>query len=203
MSEFATATATNNRREPGIDGLFRPYDGNWVALVLRASVAIVLGMLAFIIPGMTLAAIVLLFGTYAIADGVFAIAAAIRARRRKDRWGWTLVEGILGIAAGVIALTWPGIGALSLTILVGVWALVMGASQLVAAVKLRKVIRGEWLLLLGGILSIVFAALVLLRPDMGALVLVWWLGAYLLAYGAIALAFGIRARRWSSASAPV
>jgi uncharacterized membrane protein HdeD (DUF308 family) len=191
----------SNRREEGLDGIFKQYSGNWAALVLRASVAIVLGILAFIIPALTLAAIVILFGTYAIADGVVAIVAAIRGRRRKDRWGWMLVEGILGVSAGVIALVWPGIGAWSLTILVGAWALLMGASQLAAAVKLRRVIRGEWLLLVGGILSIVFAVLVLLRPDMGALVLVWWLGAYLLAYGAIALAFGIKARRWSTAPA--
>lgn len=194
-------TAGHNVSETGIEGVFRQYSGNWGALVLRASVAIVLGILAFLIPALTLAAIVILFGTYAIADGVVAIGAAIRARRRKNRWGWMLAEGLFGITAGLIALLWPGIGAWSLTILVGAWALLLGAAQIAAAVKLRKVIRGEWLLLLGGILSIVFAVLVLLRPDMGALVLVWWLGAYLLAYGVVELAFGIKARRWSATPA--
>jgi uncharacterized membrane protein HdeD (DUF308 family) len=171
--------------------------GNWWALALRAAAAILLGIIAFALPGPTLAAIVILFGVYAILDGVLALIAAIRGLRRRERWGIMLVEGLVGIGAGVIALGWPGIGALALVYLVASWALVTGALEIWTAVRLRRVITGEWLLILGGIVSIALACLVALFPNVGATVLVWWLGAYALAYGIIVLVLAIRVRQWT------
>jgi uncharacterized membrane protein HdeD (DUF308 family) len=171
--------------------------GNWWALALRAAAAIILGLIAFSLPGPTLAAIVVLFGVYAITDGIFAIVAAVRGLRRKERWGAMLLEGIVGVAAGVIALLWPGIGALALVYVVAGWALLTGTLEILMAVRLRKIISGEWLMILGGVLSIVLAVMVALFPGAGSLVLVWWLGAYALAYGIVAMALAIRVRRWA------
>jgi uncharacterized membrane protein HdeD (DUF308 family) len=171
--------------------------GNWWALALRAAAAILLGLIAFALPGPTLAAIVILFGVYAIIDGGLALVAAVRGVRRHERWGAMLAEGIVSVAAGAIALLWPALGALALVYLVAAWALLTGALEIALGVRLRRVIRGEWLLILGGVLSIVLAALVATFPGAGATALVWWLGAYALAYGVIALALAIRVRHWT------
>jgi uncharacterized membrane protein HdeD (DUF308 family) len=177
------------------------WNSNWWALGLRALAAILLGVIALALPGPTLAAIVIVFGIYAITDGVLAIIAAIRGIRRKERWGAMLFEGIIGIVAGVVALVWPGIGALALTYLVAGWALATGAFEIAAAIRLRKIMTGEWLLMIAGILSIVLAVLVAAFPGVGALTLVWWLGAYALAYGVISLVLALRVRSWTTANA--
>jgi uncharacterized membrane protein HdeD (DUF308 family) len=167
---------------------------NWWALALRAAAAIIIGIIAFALPVVTIAAIVLLFGAYALIDGTLALIAAVKEMRNHGRWGVMLFEGIIGIAAGVIALLWPGIGALALTLLVAAWALTTGVLEIILAVRLRRVISGEWLLILGGVLSIVLAILVALYPGVGAIAIVWWIGAYALAYGVIMLTLALRIR---------
>jgi uncharacterized membrane protein HdeD (DUF308 family) len=175
--------------------------GLWWAIALRAAAAILLGVIAIFMPGPTLAAIVIVFGIYAIIDGILAIVAAVRGFRKKERWWPMLLEGLVGIAAGAIAIFWPGIGALALTYLVAAWALVTGAFEIAAAVRLRRVISGEWLLLIAGLLSIVLAVLVALFPGTGALLLVWWLGAYAFAYGVVSLVLALRVRSWTRVNA--
>jgi uncharacterized membrane protein HdeD (DUF308 family) len=175
------------------------WTGNWWALGLRAAVAILLGLIALGLPGPTLAAIVILFGIYAVTDGVLAIIAAIRGVRRKEKWGAMLAEGIVSVFAGGIAFFWPAIGALALTYLVAAWALITGAFEIAAAIKLRKIMTGEWLLLIAGALSVLLAVLVAVFPGVGALLLVWWLGAYALAYGVISLVLAIRVKQWTRA----
>jgi uncharacterized membrane protein HdeD (DUF308 family) len=170
----------------------------WWTVGLRAGAAIILGIVAFTLPGVTLAAIILLFGFYAIIDGVLAIIAAVREMRNHGRWGVMLVQGLIGIGAGVIALLWPGIGALALTLLVAAWALATGVLEIVIAIRLRKVISGEWMLILGGVLSIALAVAVALFPGVGALALIWWMGAYALAYGIVTLTLALRIRRAAS-----
>jgi uncharacterized membrane protein HdeD (DUF308 family) len=112
-----------------------------------------------------------------------------------------LLQGLIGIAAGVVALLWPGIGALALTLLVAAWARTPGVLEVVMAIKLRKVMHGEWLLILGGVLSIILAVLVALFPGTGALLLVWWIGAFALAYGVVVLWLAIRIRHVSMVDA--
>jgi uncharacterized membrane protein HdeD (DUF308 family) len=171
----------------------------WWTTALRAGAAIILGIIAFAIPGITLAAVVLLFGFYAVVDGVFALIAAVREMRSHGRWGVMLLEGIIGIAAGAIAILWPGIGALALTLIVAAWALTTGILEIITAVRLRRVIRKEWLLILGGVLSIALAVALALFPGIGALALVWWIGAYALAYGVVLLTLAVRIRRLDGA----
>ena len=129
--------------------------GNWWAVALRAAAAILLGIVALVSPIGTLATLVTVFGFYAIADGVLAIVVAVRGVRSHDHWGWMFVAGIIGIAAGTVVILDPAIGALAFTWLVAAWALVTGAFEIAAAIKLRKIISGEWLLALAGVLSVI------------------------------------------------
>jgi uncharacterized membrane protein HdeD (DUF308 family) len=167
---------------------------NWWALVLRGVVAILFGVMTFIWPQITLATLVLLFGAYAIVDGVFAIVAGVRAPREFTRWWVLLIEGILSVIAGVIAFAIPGITALFLLGLIAAWAIITGVIEIVAAVQLRKEIQGEWLLALGGITSILFGVLLLLNPAAGALAVLWLIGIYAILFGIILVLLGFKLR---------
>jgi uncharacterized membrane protein HdeD (DUF308 family) len=166
---------------------------NWWAVMLRGLAGILFGLITFFAPAVSLAALVLLFGAYAFADGVLSIVTAVR-RRGADRWGLLLLEGIVGIAAGVLTLLWPGITALALLYVIAAWALVTGAFEIAAAIRLRKVITGEWLLALSGIFSIALGVLLVLFPGAGALAVVIWIGAYAFVFGALLFALGLRLR---------
>jgi uncharacterized membrane protein HdeD (DUF308 family) len=166
---------------------------NWWAIVLRGIAGILFGIITFFAPGISLAALVLLFGAYAFADGVLSIVSAVR-RRGADRWWLLLLQGIVGIGAGVVTLLWPGITAIALLFVIAAWALVGGALQVAAAIRLRKVITGEWLLALGGVLSIALGVLLVLFPGPGALALVIWIGAYAFVFGILLLVLGFKLR---------
>jgi uncharacterized membrane protein HdeD (DUF308 family) len=171
--------------------------GNWWALALRAIVAILFGLVAFLMPGPTFAALIILFGIYAIVDGVFGVIAAIRGARRGEKWGTMLLSGILGIVAGIIAIMLPAVTALVLAYLVAAWALLTGALEISAAVTLRKEIKGEWLLFLAGVLSILLGAWTLFFPAAGVVAFIWYLGAYAIATGVVLLALAFRVRQWT------
>ena len=172
---------------------------NWWALVIRGIVGILLGVVTFAWPGITLGALVILYGAYALVDGVMALIGAVRAVQSHERWGALLIEGIAGIAAAAVTMLWPGITALALVIVIASWAIVTGVFELVAAVRLRKHITGEWLLALGGIASIVFGVLIIMAPLAGALVIALWVGAYTLVFGVLLVALGFRLRSWGRA----
>jgi len=165
---------------------------NWWLLVVRGLIAILLAGLAFAWPGITLTALVFLFGGYALVDGIVSIVAAVRAADRREQWGWLLLEGVTGILAAVITALWPGITLLALVFVIGIWAIVTGAMAIASAIRLRKEIRGEWLLALSGVASIIFGALVVAVPAAGALVLTLWFGAYMLVAGVLMVVLGFR-----------
>jgi uncharacterized membrane protein HdeD (DUF308 family) len=176
------------------------YTLNWWTLVLRGLFALVFGLLAFIWPGITLAALVFLFGAYALVDGAFAIVAGIRAPKEYKRWWVVLIEGILSVIAGVIAFTVPGITALFLLGLIAGWAIFTGVLEIIAAIQMRKYITGEWLMVLTGVLSVVFGVLLLLNPFAGALAVVWIIGAYAIVFGFLLIALGVRLRGLESSA---
>jgi uncharacterized membrane protein HdeD (DUF308 family) len=165
---------------------------NWWALALRGALAFLFGILAVLWPGITLAVLILLYAVYAIADGVTAIIAAVWAMAHHERWGMLIVEGLVGIGAGIIALIWPGLTLLALAWLLAAWAVLTGALMLSAAFRLR---HGGWLLGLSGTVSIVWGVLLAIFPIVGAFVLAVWIGVYALFFGGamIALAFRLRA----------
>jgi uncharacterized membrane protein HdeD (DUF308 family) len=168
------------------------FSSSWWAMVLRGIAAILFGIGAFIWPHITLAALVFLWGAYAIIDGVVAIAAGIKSHAEFKRWWVLLVEGILSLAAGVLAFVLPGITALVLLILIGAWAIVTGAFEIAAAIQMRKYITGEWLLVLAGIASILFGLALLINPAVGALAVVWLIGAYAIIFGVLMLGLGLK-----------
>src|SRR5512132_1515067 len=147
---------------------------NWWAIALRGVAAIIFGILAFVLPGITLAALVLLFGVYAFVDGVFSLVAAVRGRGGAVPWWALVIEGVAGIAAGLITFFLPRLTALTLLYVIAVWSLVTGVLEIVAAVRMRKTITNEWWLVGSGVLSVAFGVFLALFPGAGALALVLW-----------------------------
>jgi len=169
---------------------------NWWAVALRGVFAILFGIIALLLPGATITALVLLFSAYMLVDGIFAIVAAVRAARRHERWGWLVLEGIADLAAGAIAFLWPLITVVAFIYLLAAWAIVSGALMTAAAFRLN-VPNGRGWMLFGGVVSLIWGVLLLIWPLAGAVVLTWWIAAYALVFGValLVLAFRLRARR--------
>jgi uncharacterized membrane protein HdeD (DUF308 family) len=170
------------------------FAGSWWALVLRGIAAILFGILAFMWPGITLTALVFLFGAYAFVDGVFSIIAGFKSHAENKRWWLLLINGVLSVAAGIFAFAIPVMTAWVLLILIASWAIGTGVFQIVAAIQLRKHITGEWLLVLNGVISILFGVALLYNPVAGALAVVWLIGVYAVVFGILLLALGFKLR---------
>jgi len=165
---------------------------NWWLLLLRGIVSILFGILAFAWPGATILALTLLFGAYAMIDGILSLVAAITGSDRSTPAWWLALVGVLGIAAGLIAFFWPFKTAFALVIMIGVWALTVGIFEIVGAIRLRHEIDDEWWLITAGILSVLFGLAVLMAPASGALAIIWVLGAYAVLAGVLMIAFSFR-----------
>jgi uncharacterized membrane protein HdeD (DUF308 family) len=172
---------------------------NWWAVAIRGLVAVLFGILALVVPHLTLAVLILLFGAYALADGIFGIVAAVRAAERSARWGTLLIEGLWGVAIAAVAFIWPGETALVLLYLIAFWAIFTGVFEILAAVRLRREIVNEWLLGLAGLASVVFGVLLVVFPGAGALTVIWLIGAYALVFGVLLLGLAFRLRNSSTA----
>ena len=170
---------------------------NWWLLAVRGALAVLFGFVALIWPGITVLALVLLFGAYALVDGVMALYTALfdRGRPGGRGAGWLVLEGVAGVLAGIGAVVWPGITALVLLYLIAAWALVTGVAEILTAIRLRREIEGEWLMILSGALSILFGVLAFLFPSAGALAVVWLIGAYAIAFGVVMAILAFRLRR--------
>jgi uncharacterized membrane protein HdeD (DUF308 family) len=168
---------------------------NWWALLIRGIAALVFGLLAFAWPGATIFAIIVLFGAYALVDGIFAIVAAIRAAQAHERWWPFVLEGIVGLAIGIVTFVEPHVTAFALYITIAAWAFLTGILEIAAAVQLRKQIANELWLILGGIASILFGVLMIWFPVIGALSVVYIIGAYAVLFGIIMIAFSLRLRK--------
>ncbi len=167
---------------------------HWWVPVLRGIAAVVFGIMAFVYPGLTVAVLVLLFGAWILVDGVFRVIGAIGHRASDKEWGFDLIIGIMGIIIGFLTFHAPRITALALIIYIAAWALMIGATEIALAIKLRREIKGEWFLILMGLLSIVFAVMLLWNPLPGALALVWLIGSYAIVFGILAIILGFRLR---------
>jgi uncharacterized membrane protein HdeD (DUF308 family) len=167
---------------------------NWWALALRGLAAMLFGLLTFFLPGITLVTLVLLFGAYALVDGIFNVIAFIRVA--SHQWA-LLIEGVIGVIVGILTFAWPAITALVLLYLIAFWAVFTGVFEIIAGIGLRKAITNEWLLLVMGALSLLFGILILFAPAVGALAIVLWIGAYAFVFGTflLALAFRLRGHR--------
>jgi uncharacterized membrane protein HdeD (DUF308 family) len=165
---------------------------HWWMFVLRGIAAILFGIAAFGWPHLTLAVLIVLFGAYALVDGIFLTLSAITGWSRiEDPW-LILLEGLIGIGIGVVTFHSPAITALGLLIYIAAWSLATGVLEIVAAMRLRKELAGEFWLLLSGILSIAFAIVLMWFPAAGALGLVWVIGAYAIGFGIMLIALGLK-----------
>jgi uncharacterized membrane protein HdeD (DUF308 family) len=168
---------------------------NWWAIGIRGVLAILFGLIALFLPGATMLSLVLLFAAYVFVDGVFGIVSAVRAARQHERWGYLALEGLVNIAAAALAVLWPAITVVAFVLLIAFWAILTGILELAAAFRL-EIDDGRWWLVFGGLVSVVYGALLIVAPMIGAVVLTWWLAAYALLFGVslLVLAFSLRAR---------
>lgn len=166
---------------------------NWWLIVLRGICAIVFGVFAWTHPGATLGALILLFGAYAFVDGILSFASAISGSSDTPWWA-LLLEGLVSFGAAAAALFFPGISAVVLLWIIAAWAIVTGALEIVAAIQLRKVIEGEVWLGLAGLGSVLFGLLLMVRPAVGALAVMWLIGLYAVFFGILLVALGFRMR---------
>ena len=183
--------------------MFVILERNWWLLLLRGILAFVFGLVCVAYPGVTLIVMKILFGSYAVLDGVLAVASSISTAAGRPRWVSTLLEGAAGILIGLLILIWPDLDAFTLLYLIGVWAIVTGILEIAAAIRLRQHFTNEWLLVVSGVASIVFGLLILLVPRAGVLAVVWWIGTYAIFFGMALTALALRLRWWVARQPPI
>ena len=168
----------------------------WWLVALRGIAAIVFGILAFVWPKATLLTLVWLYGAYVFINGVVELAQAFTGPKEGRRTGALIFQGIISIIVGLIAFLVPGITALALLLLIAAWAIVSGIFEIVTAVRLRKVISHEWLMIAAGVLSVLFGVLLMFQPAVGALAMIWWIGGFAIVFGILLLSLAFRLRHW-------
>jgi uncharacterized membrane protein HdeD (DUF308 family) len=162
----------------------------WWAVALRGVSAILFGAIALAMPGITLVTLILLFGAFTLVHGVVALFAR------------HIAQGLVGIAVGLVAFLWPGLTGVAFLFLIAAWSIVTGVFEIVAGIRLRKVISGEWMLVLGGVLSVLFGVFVAMRPGAGALAIIWLIGAYAIVFGFMLVGLSLRLKGLKSHAAP-
>ena len=171
----------------------------WWMLLLRGVLAILFGISALAWPGLTLVTLVVLFAAFAFVDGVFEVVHAVSHRKELEHWGLLLIEGLLGIAFGVLAFLAPelttAIGGIIVALYIGAWAIVTGAIRIAMAVRLRKEIEGEWFLGLSGALSILFGIVIMARPAVGILAMIYVVAFWAILGGALLIALAFKTRK--------
>jgi uncharacterized membrane protein HdeD (DUF308 family) len=173
----------------------------WVVLV-RGLLGIAFGIIAFVWPGITLLVLVTFFGAYMLVDGIFALVQAVQFRHERERWPMLLLEGIIGIAIGIVSFLLPGITALAWLYTIAAWAIVTGILEIVAAIRLRRLIQNEWFLILTGVLSIVLGVALAALPLAGLLAWVWLIGTYAIVFGILLIGLAFRLRRAGTTATP-
>ena len=170
----------------------------WWALLLRGIAAMAFGVLTWIQPGISLAALVLLFGAYSFMDGILGVWTAFAGRKEHEHWWVLLLGGLLGIGVGVLTFSAPGVTALALLFYIAIWAIATGVLQIVAAIRLRKEMEGEWMLILGGLASVTFGVILTAQPGAGALGVLWLIGTYAVVFGALLVMLALKVRSFGS-----
>jgi uncharacterized membrane protein HdeD (DUF308 family) len=165
---------------------------NWWLVVLRGVLAVLFGLTAFVWPGITWVVLVLMFGIYTLVDGVVAIGTGLSRTKDSPRWWAFLVEGLISIGAAAVALIWPELTAFFMVLLIAGWAVLTGILEIVAAIRLRHEINNEWLLALGGIVSVGLGVLLFLQPVAGGIAIIWTVAAYAVIFGVLLIALGFR-----------
>lgn len=167
---------------------------NWWLVLVRGIASILFGIAAFAWPGLTASMLVVIFGAYLLADGILGIVDSIRYRGRIDRWWFWLLDGVLGVLVGGLTLFMPGLSVFVLLVLIACWAIMGGVFRIFAAIHLRREIRGEWLLGLSGVLSILLGVFLIAMPGPGLVSLVWLIGIWAVTFGFFFILLSLRLR---------
>lgn len=183
---------------PNADDLATAMGKSWWLLLLRGLVAIAFALLTWLQPAASLAAMVLVFGIYVLADGVLGIWAALSGRKNHRHWWVLLLWGLVSVAVGAMTFLAPAITGLVLLMYIAAWAIVTGVLQIVAAFRLRKEIQGEWLMGLMGVLSVAFGLLLVAQPGAGALAVAWIIATYAFIFGALTVMMAFKVRKFAN-----
>ena len=169
----------------------------WWLLLLRGLAAIAFGVLTWSQPGISLAVLVMFFGAYSLVDGVLGVWTAIAGREHHEHWWVFLLEGLLGVGVGILTFFAPGVTAIALLFYIAIWAIGTGVLEIVGAIRLRKEIDGEWMLILAGLASVVFGVLLMAQPGADALALIWLIGSYAIVFGVLLVLLAFKARSFA------
>jgi uncharacterized membrane protein HdeD (DUF308 family) len=169
---------------------------NWWIMLLRGLLAIAFGIAALVIPGAVALALVIVFGAWAFVDGIFALGAAF-GPNTQHRW-MLVLEGIVGVLAGLVAWFYPALFGLTIVLFIAWWAIITGVLEVIYAIQLRKELENDWLYILAGVASVVFGGLILWRPGAGALAVLWIIATYALVFGVLLIGFSLRLRSFAT-----
>jgi len=178
--------------------MVRSLSQNWWLVLLRGVLAILFGVAAFVWPAITWLTLIIMFGIYAIVDGLVAVGTGLSRTKESPRWWVFLLEGLIGIGAGVVALIWPGLTGLVLVYMIASWAVLTGVLEIAAAIRLRNEITNEWVLGLGGLISIGLGILLFVQPTAGGLAIIWTIAGYAVIFGVLLVILGFRLRTWKA-----
>lgn len=170
---------------------------NWGVVLVRGIFAIAMGILAIMIPGITLISLVMVYGAFTVAEGLAAVWIGLRARHERGVWWEMVASGLLAILAGILITVWPGLTAVVFVTVIGIFAALRGAIEIVAAIQLRKVIDDEWMLILSGAVSLLFGGMLILRPWEGAIAMGILIGAFMIFFGVMMVGLALRLRQLS------
>ena len=170
---------------------------SWWLMLLRGLIAIVFAAVIWIYPELSLEVLILCFGAYCLVDGVFACGSAFSLRNDQEHWWALLIEGLLGIVIGLLALLMPGVTALALLFYIAIWAVAVGVLRIIMAIRLRKEIQGEWIMIISGIISVLFGLVLITQPTAGIFAILWVVAAFSLVGGLMLVALSFRARFFS------
>jgi uncharacterized membrane protein HdeD (DUF308 family) len=171
---------------------------NWRLVVLRGVLAILLGLAAFVWPSITWIVMVMMFGIYTLMDGLVALGTGLSRTTDSPRWWGFFGEGLISIGVAVVALIWPELTAFIIIFLIAGLAVFTGILEIVAAIRLRHEINNEWLLALGGMISIVLGVLLFIQPVAGGIAIIWTVAAYAMIFGVLLIALGFRLKNQSA-----
>jgi len=175
--------------------MLETYSRYWLSFVSRGFIAVLFGLVALLLPGVTLDILVLLVGAFFFMDGILSIISFFRTDRKVQHWWLSLFEGLAGVLIGIMTFLWPGITLVAVIFIIAFWALITGILELWAAIRLRRVISGEWFLGLSGLISVLFGIVLLARPGLGAVALAWLLGIYAIFFGILLLFLGVKLKK--------